>query len=54
MKHEYEICYVVPAAAYFKCNVCEDLIALDYPESYEVSQETYVNLVKQHQHKDRK
>ena len=50
MKHEYEVCYVIPACSYFKCNVCGDLIVLDYPESYEQSQEVYANLVKQHGH----
>lgn len=50
MKHEYEVHYTIPAASYFKCNICGALIALDYPEDYESGQETYVNLVKQHQH----
>jgi hypothetical protein len=52
MKHEYEISYVIPACAYFKCNVCDALIVLDYPETYEASQETYTNLVRQHEHKE--
>jgi hypothetical protein len=50
-RYEYLISYVIPACAYFRCNICNELIALDYPETYEESQETYACLVKKHRHR---
>lgn len=50
MKYEYEICYIM-ACSYFKCNICDALIVLDYPKTYEESEEMYAGLVKQHTHK---
>lgn len=50
MNHEYEICNV-SGCAYFKCNLCGELIALNQPTSYEEGEETYSNLVRMHEHK---
>jgi hypothetical protein len=49
-KHEFIICYVEPQCAYFKCNECEELVALDYPKEYADAEEIYNNLVRLHKH----
>lgn len=50
-KYEYEICYEDPRCSYFKCNICGELVSLDYPETFEESEEIYASMVRKHKHK---